>query len=200
MGIISLQWHKSTLCLKSQSTSREVFTEIMFVEIIQNYGKKTVLESLFFDKVAGWRRPATLLTKTPTQVLCLELCEILKNTFFAKTSTITVFFVFSSRSVPIPKIITNRCGMQCHNVKEGVHRNFFLEEEEQEIEITLPPIKRRRTVFPTSSRGIQMQLEKLSEDIQEVKSEITKFDDLAFRRKFSVFFTRIRRNFFVYYL
>ena len=74
------------------------------------------------------------------------------------------------------------------------------EEEEQEIEITLPPIKRRRTVFPTSSRGIQMQLEKLSEDIQEVKSEITKFDDLAFRRKFSVFFTRIRRNFFVYYL
>ena len=75
-----------------------------------------------------------------------------------------------------------------------------MEGEEQEIEITLPPIKRRRTVFPTSSRGIQMQLEKLSEDIQEVKSEITKFDDLAFRRKFSVFFTRIRRNFFVYYL
>ena len=69
-------------------------------------------------------------------------------------------------------------------------------EEEQETEITLPPINRRRTV----STGIQTQLEKLSKDIQEVKSEITKFHDLAFRHKFSVFFPRIRRNFFVYYL
>ena len=42
-------------------------------------------------------------------------------------------------------------------------------EEEQEIEITLAPIKRRQTVFPTDSRGIQTQLEKLSENIQEVK-------------------------------
>ena len=73
-------------------------------------------------------------------------------------------------------------------------------EEEQEIEITLPAIKRRRTVFPTDSTGIQTQLEKLSKDMQEVKSEITKFHDLAFRHKFSVFFPRIRRNFFVYYL
>ena len=40
-------------------------------------------------------------------------------------------------------------------------------EEEQEIEITLPPIKRRRKVFPTDSRGIQTQLEKLSEDVKE---------------------------------
>ena len=47
-------------------------------------------------------------------------------------------------------------------------------EEEQEIEITLPPTKRRRTVFPTDRRGIQAELEKLSEDIQEVKSEIKK--------------------------
>ena len=61
-------------------------------------------------------------------------------------------------------------------------------EEEQEIEITLSAIKRRRTVFPTDSRGIQTQLEKLSEDIQEVKSKIKKFHDLAFRRKFSVSF------------
>ena len=75
-------------------------------------------------------------------------------------------------------------------------------EEEQEIEITLPPIKRRRTVFPTDSRGIQTQLEKLSEDIQKVKSEIKNFHDLAFRHKFSVscLFTRIGGNFFVYYL
>ena len=47
-------------------------------------------------------------------------------------------------------------------------------EEEQEIEITLPPTKRRRTVFLTDRRGIQAELEKLSEDIQEVKSEIKK--------------------------
>ena len=59
MGIISLQWHKSTLCLKSRSSSREVFTEIMFAEIIQNYGKKTVLESLFLIKlqVGGGQQP-----------------------------------------------------------------------------------------------------------------------------------------------
>ena len=61
-------------------------------------------------------------------------------------------------------------------------------EEEQEIEITLAPIKRRQTVFPTDSRGIQTQLEKLSENIQEVKGEIKKFHDLAFRRKFSASF------------
>ena len=58
-------------------------------------------------------------------------------------------------------------------------------EEEQEIEITLPPIKRRQTVFPTDSREIQTQLEKLSENIQEVKGEIKKFHGLAFRHKFS---------------
>ena len=47
-------------------------------------------------------------------------------------------------------------------------------EKEQEIEITLPPTKRRQTVIPTDSRGIQTQLEKLSKDIQEVKGEIKK--------------------------
>ena len=62
------------------------------------------------------------------------------------------------------------------------------EEEEQEIEITLPPIKRRQTVFPTDSREIQTQLEKLSENIQEVKGEIKKFHGLAFRHKFSASF------------
>ena len=61
-------------------------------------------------------------------------------------------------------------------------------EEEQEIEITLPPIKRRRTDFPADSRGIQTELEKLSEDIQEVKSKIKKFHDLVLRHKFSVSF------------
>ena len=61
-------------------------------------------------------------------------------------------------------------------------------EEEQEIEIMLPPIKRRQTVFPTDSREIQTQLEKLSEDIQEVKSKIKMFHALAFRNKFSVSF------------
>ena len=49
-----------------------------------------------------------------------------------------------------------------------------MEGEEQEIEITLPLIKRRRTVFQTDSRGIQTQLEKLFEGILEVKSEIKK--------------------------
>ena len=61
-------------------------------------------------------------------------------------------------------------------------------EEEQEIEIMLLPIKRRQTVFPTDSREIQTQLEKLSEDIQEVKSKIKMFHALAFRNKFSVSF------------
>ena len=74
-------------------------------------------------------------------------------------------------------------------------------EEEQEIKITLPPIKRRRIVFPTHSRGIQTQLEKLFKDIQEVKSEIKKFIDLAFRHKFSAFFLlESEEVFFVYYL
>ena len=61
-------------------------------------------------------------------------------------------------------------------------------QEEQEIEIMLPPIKRRQTVIPTDSRGIQTQLEKLSKDIQEVKGEIKKFHNLAFRHKFSASF------------
>ena len=45
-----------------------------------------------------------------------------------------------------------------------------------------------RTVFPTDSKEMQAQLEKLSEDIQEVKSEIKKFHYLAFRHKFSLSF------------
>ena len=62
----------------------------MFVEILQNY-----VESLF-DKLAGWKRPATLLTKTPAQVLCPELCEILKNTFFTLANDFFgVFFKIS---------------------------------------------------------------------------------------------------------
>ena len=47
-------------------------------------------------------------------------------------------------------------------------------EEEQELEITLPQVERRRSVFPTGNRGIQRQMEKLSEDIQEVKGEMKK--------------------------
>ena len=61
-------------------------------------------------------------------------------------------------------------------------------EEEQEIEVTPPPIKRRRIVFPTDSKEMQAQLEKLSEDIQEVKSEIKRFHYLVFRHKFSLSF------------
>ena len=45
-----------------------------------------------------------------------------------------------------------------------------------------------RTVFPTDSKEMQAQLEKLSEDIQEVKSEIKKFHYLVFRQKFSLSF------------
>ena len=47
-------------------------------------------------------------------------------------------------------------------VEEHRERMRMDREEEQEIEITLPPIKRRQTVFPTDNRGIQTQLEKLS--------------------------------------
>ena len=61
-------------------------------------------------------------------------------------------------------------------------------DEEQELEITLPPVKGRQSVFPTDNRGIQTQLEKLSEDIQKVRGEIKKFHELAFRHKFSVSF------------
>ena len=61
-------------------------------------------------------------------------------------------------------------------------------EEEQEIEITQHSIQRRRKVFLTVIKKIQAQLEKLSEDIQEVKGEIEKFHDLAFRHKFRVSF------------
>ena len=73
-------------------------------------------------------------------------------------------------------------------VEEHRERMRMDGEEKQEIEITLPPIKRRQIVFPTDNKGIQTQLEMLSEDIQEVKSEIKKFHDLAFRHKFSVSF------------
>ena len=95
---------KNKIATAFKSSSPEVFTEIMFEEILQNYTKNLCWSHLF-HKVAGWWRPTTLLSKTPTQVLCPELCKILKNTFFAKTSA-NSFFVFSWRSVPIPKIIT----------------------------------------------------------------------------------------------
>ena len=38
---------KNKIATAFRSSSREVFTEIMFVEILQNYTKKSVLESLF---------------------------------------------------------------------------------------------------------------------------------------------------------
>ena len=56
MGIVkmfySFQWRKSTLVKNKvatafRSSSREVFTEIMFVEFLRNYARKPVLESLF---------------------------------------------------------------------------------------------------------------------------------------------------------
>ena len=65
----------------------------MFVEIFQNYAKKTCA-GVTFLKVEGWRRPATLLKKTPTQVLRPEVSEILKDSFFAKTSANDFFCVF----------------------------------------------------------------------------------------------------------
>ena len=73
-------------------------------------------------------------------------------------------------------------------VEEHQERMRMDGEEEQEIKITLPPIKGIQTVFPTDSRGIKTQLEKLSKDIQEVKGEVKKIHDLAFRHKFSASF------------
>ena len=54
--------------------------------------------------------------------------------------------------------------LQCQRLI-GEHRERMRMdgEEEQEIEITLPLTKRRRTVFPTNNRGIQTLLEKLFE-------------------------------------
>ena len=60
----------------------------------------------------------------------------------------------------------------------------------------LTPIKSRRAVFPADSKEIQSQLEKLSEDVQEVKSDTKKFHDLALRHKFSLsFFLEIEEAF-----
>ena len=61
--------------------------------------KKNLCWNDFFDKVAGWRRPAILLTKTPTQVLCSELCETLKIKFFAKTSAHGFLFFLQDQSL-----------------------------------------------------------------------------------------------------
>ena len=56
MGIVkmfmSLQWRKSTLCLKTKcllplETVLRRLSIKLFVEILQNYAKKPVLESLF---------------------------------------------------------------------------------------------------------------------------------------------------------
>ena len=44
MGIVKMFYLFATAFT---SSSREVFTEIMFVEILQNYAKKPMLESLF---------------------------------------------------------------------------------------------------------------------------------------------------------
>ena len=50
------------------------------------------------------------------------------------------------------------------------------------------PNKKEANSLPHRQQGIQTQLKKLSEDIQEIKSEIKKFHDLAFRHKFSASF------------
>ena len=86
--------------------------------------QNNLLWSHFFDKIADWKRPAILRSKTPTQVLYFELQKFLKIPF-SKKHQLTAFFVFSSTSVPIPKTITNRCGMECLNVK-GVHIKLYL--------------------------------------------------------------------------
>ena len=76
--------------------------------VCRNFAKlheKTCAGVFFFDKVAGGR-PATLFKKTPTQVLCRELCEILKNNFSPKTlanGCFCVFFKISSYTRNINK-------------------------------------------------------------------------------------------------
>ena len=52
-------------------------------DVLKNFAKftgKHLLQSLFFNKVAGLR-PATLLKKTHAQAFSCEFCEVFKNTF-----------------------------------------------------------------------------------------------------------------------
>ena len=84
-------------------------------------------------------------------------------------------------------------------VEEHRERMRMDGEEEQEIEITQHSIQRRRKVFLTVIKKIQAQLEKLPEDIQEVKGEIKNSTIWRSDTCFACLFTSIRR-FFVNYL
>ena len=63
-----------------------------------------MLESLFLIKLQAFR-PATLLKKTPTQVLSCEYWEIFKNSFFHRTSANGCFC--ASEVEPFAEIVNN---------------------------------------------------------------------------------------------
>ena len=51
------------------------------LKILQNFTGKNLCLSLFLIKLLFWG-PATLLKKTPTQVVSCKLCKLFKNNYF----------------------------------------------------------------------------------------------------------------------
>jgi len=61
-------------------------------------------------------------------------------------------------------------------------------ERRQREEEPQPKAKRKRSTDPDSNAGLEDNIQNLVEEVQEVKHEIAKFRELAFRHKFSLSF------------
>ena len=64
---------------------KEVFCKKYVLEIFEKFTGKHLHQSIFLNKVVGFR-PATLLKKRLWRMFSCEFCQIFKNTFFYRTS------------------------------------------------------------------------------------------------------------------
>ena len=113
---ISLQWRKwkSTFCLRAKwllplEAVPGRFSMILFVKILRNYEIKTYTGVSFLIKFqVGGLQP--YLKRLRHRYFAVNFAKF-KKTPFPQKNKLKADFVFSSRSVPLPKRLTNGCGM-----------------------------------------------------------------------------------------
>ena len=74
---------------EDRSRRSQIFFKVGVLKNFTDFTGKHLCWSVFLIKLKAFR-PATLLKKTPTQVLCCEICETYKNTYPYRTPPVAL--------------------------------------------------------------------------------------------------------------
>ena len=93
----------------------QMFFKLGVLKNLENFTGKHLCWGPFFTKVAGLKRSATLLKRDSTQMFPCEICEIIKNRYFYRTSPVATseieeVFNFLRFSLRLCSFLFDTCG------------------------------------------------------------------------------------------